>query len=46
MEKLDPKDIISVGVQKPSNGTEVTKQNAIKKYGEKALNCIIEITTK
>jgi hypothetical protein len=46
MEKLDPEDIISVGVQKPSNGTEGTKQNAIKKYGKKALNGIIEITTK
>jgi hypothetical protein len=46
MEKLDPKDIISVGVQKPSNGTEATKQNAIKKYGKKALNGVIEITTK
>jgi hypothetical protein len=46
MEKLDPEDIISVGVQKLSNGTEGTKQNAIKKYGKKALNGIIEITTK
>ena len=46
MEELDPKNIISVGVQKPSNGTEATKQNAIKKYGKKALNGVIEITTK
>lgn len=46
IDKLDPEDIINVGIQKPSNGTEITKQNAIKKYGEKALNGIIEIETK
>jgi len=46
IDKLDPEDIINVGIQKPSNGPEITKQNAIKKYGEKALNGIIEIETK
>jgi hypothetical protein len=46
MEKLDSKIIINVSVQKPSNGSEITKQNAIKKYGKKALNGIIEIVTK
>ncbi|MBG6110051.1 hypothetical protein H4V97_000282 [Flavobacterium sp. CG_23.5] len=46
LEKLDPKNIISMGVQKPSNATEFTRQNAIKKYGKKAINGVIEITTK
>ncbi|MFE3849218.1 M56 family metallopeptidase [Flavobacterium sp. LB3P45] len=46
LAKLNPEDITSVGVQKPSNGPESTKQNALKKYGEKALNGIIEIKTK
>jgi hypothetical protein len=46
MEKLKPEDIKSVGIQKPSNGPEKTKQIALKKYGEKALNGIIEIETK
>ncbi|RTY96661.1 M56 family metallopeptidase [Flavobacterium sp. GSN2] len=46
LDKLKPEDIFSVGAQKPSNGPESTKQNALKKYGEKALNGIIEIETK
>jgi hypothetical protein len=46
LAKLNPEDITSVGVQKPSNGPESTKQNAIKKYGNKALNGIIEVETK
>jgi hypothetical protein len=46
LAKLNPEDITSVGVQKPSNGLESTKQNAIKKYGNKALNGIIEVETK
>lgn len=46
LDKLKPEDIFSVGVQKPSNGPESTKQNALKKYGEKAINGIIEIETK
>ena len=46
LAKLNPEDITSVGVQKLSNGPESTKQNALKKYGEKALNGIIEIKTK
>ncbi len=46
MEKLQPEDIKSVGIQMPSNGPEYTKQIALKKYGEKALNGIIEIETK
>jgi len=46
LNKLKPEDIFSVGVQKPSNGPESTKQNALKKYGKKALNGIIEIETK
>jgi hypothetical protein len=35
-----------IGGTKPSNGPESTKQNAIKKYGNKALNGIIEVETK
>jgi hypothetical protein len=46
LNKLKPEDIFSVGAQKPSNGPESTKQNALKKYGKKALNGIIEIETK
>lgn len=46
LDKLKPEDIFSVGVQKTSNGPESTKQLAIKKYGEKALNGVIEIETK
>ena len=46
LDKLKPEDIFSVGAQKPLNGPESTKQNALKKYGEKALNGIIEIETK
>jgi hypothetical protein len=46
LDKLKPEDIFSVGAQKPSNGPESTKQNALKKYGKKALNGIIEIETK
>jgi hypothetical protein len=46
LAKLNPEDITSVGVQKPSNGPESKKQNAIKKYGIKALNGIIEVETK
>ena len=46
LDKLKPEDVFSVGIQKPSNGPESTKNNALKKYGEKALNGIIEIETK
>jgi hypothetical protein len=46
LAKLNPEDITSVGVQKPSNGPESAKQNAIKKYGNKALYGIIEVETK
>lgn len=46
LNKLKPEDIASVGIQKPSNGPEITKQNALKKYGERALNGVIEIETK
>ncbi|SHM65726.1 M56 family metallopeptidase [Flavobacterium xanthum] len=46
LDKLKPEEIVSVGVQKPSNGPESTKQIALKKYGEKALNGVVEIETK
>jgi len=46
LDKLKPEDIATVGVQKPSNGSESTKQIALKKYGEKALNGVVEIETK
>ena len=46
LDQLKPEDIISAGVQKPSNGPESTKQMALKKYGEKAIHGVIEIQTK
>jgi hypothetical protein len=46
IDKLNHNDIQTVGKQSPANGPEKTKQVAIAKYGEKALNGIITITTK
>lgn len=46
IDKLDHNDIQTVGRQSPANGPEKTKQAAVAKYGEKALNGIITITTK
>lgn len=46
IDKLNPNDILSVGAQKPVNGPENLKKIAIDKYGEKAMNGIITITTK
>ena len=46
MNKLSSNNIKSMDIQKPANGPESVKQAAIAKYGEKALNGIITITTK
>lgn len=46
MNKLSSNNIKSMDIQKPANGQESVKQAAIAKYGEKALNGIITITTK
>ena len=46
MNKLSSDNIKSMDIQKPANGPESVKQAAIAKYGEKALNGIITITTK
>jgi hypothetical protein len=46
LEKLKPEEIDNMSVEKISTKLENRKTAAIKKYGEKALNGIIEITTK
>jgi hypothetical protein len=46
LDKLKPEDIATVSVSKPTNGPESLKQSALKKYGEQALNGIIEVQTK
>jgi hypothetical protein len=46
MNKLSSDNIKSMNIQKPANGPESVKQAVIAKYGEKALNGIITITTK
>jgi hypothetical protein len=46
LEKLKPEEIDNMSVEKISTKLENRKIAATKKYGEKALNGIIEITTK
>jgi hypothetical protein len=46
LEKLDPEEIGSVGIQKTSNYPQSEQQAVIKKYGEKAQNGVITIETK
>ncbi|UQD57215.1 M56 family metallopeptidase [Flavobacterium sp. K5-23] len=46
LDKLDPNEIVNVGVSKVTNFPKELKERALQKYGEKAFNGIIEITTK
>jgi hypothetical protein len=46
LEKLKPEEIDNMSVEKISTNLENRKIAAIKKYGEKALNGIIEVETK
>lgn len=45
-KKLNPDEIVSIKVQKFSDDSQKIKDEAVQKYGKKALNGIIEVETK